>query len=75
MATSSALDFFPTFLSITNIEIPTSIDYIDGKDISSILFQLDDYGPWYNDYLFFWRESQVYAVRNGRYKVYIIEMI
>jgi arylsulfatase A-like enzyme len=68
MATSSALDFFPTFLQLASINVPSSL-VIDGKDMSSILLQGDDYGPWYSDYLFFWRESQVYAVRNGRYKV------
>ena len=71
MATASGLDFLPTMAALAGAVPPAGLA-LDGKDMGPALFQGDDFGPWYGDYMFFWRESKVYAVRHGRYKVHYV---
>jgi arylsulfatase A len=86
MAPISALDFYPTFVNIAmgyrggikqNFqETSSATEILDGHDVSTIWAhpqdKENDFGPWYDDFMWFWREKEVYAVRSKRYKVHWI---
>lgn len=72
VAPVSAMDLFPTALAFAGAAPPAGL-VLDGKDATAVLTGQDlEVGPWYDDFLFFWRESQVYAVRHQRFKVHYI---
>ena len=62
----SALDLMPTFASIAHAEMPSDRVY-DGVDLSPTLFADAD-SP--RDTLFFYRFTDVFAVRRGKYKAH-----
>jgi arylsulfatase A-like enzyme len=71
MAPLSALDFFPTVFALAGLPLPAGMA-LDGHDVSRVILGDDAVGPWFQDFMFFWRESQVYAVRHLQYKVHYV---
>jgi arylsulfatase A len=52
----------------------SSTAVLDGYDMGAVWADPNDsknaYGPWYDGFLWFWRESEIYAVRRGRHKLH-----
>jgi len=64
----STLDLFPTLTSIAGGQLPSGRIY-DGYDLSETLFSGKD-SP--RDVMFFYRDTEVYAVRKGAFKVHFV---
>lgn len=64
----STLDLFPTFVRLAGGEIPSDRP-IDGVDLSPVLF---DRGPSPRRTMFFYRGTELYAVRKGPWKAHFI---
>lgn len=64
----TTMDLFPTFCHLTGIKLPDDRIY-DGYDISPIIFGM---GKTVRDVVFFYRGTEVYAIRKGKYKAHFI---
>lgn len=64
----TTMDLFPTFCHLTSIGLPDDRIY-DGYDISPIIFGMD---KTVRDVVFFYRGTEVYAIRKGKYKAHFI---
>lgn len=64
---SMNIDFFPTFLSLAGLELPTD-RIIDGKDIWGLLDGIEDKSP--HDALFFFHHNELEGVRAGKWKYF-----
>jgi arylsulfatase A-like enzyme len=64
----TTMDLFPTFCHLTGIKLPDDRNY-DGYDISPIIFGM---GKTVRDVVFFYRGTEVYAIRKGKYKAHFI---
>jgi arylsulfatase A-like enzyme len=69
MDMGSTMDLLPTFCRLAGVEIPKD-RIIDGVDLSETL--LDDSISSPRETMFFWRASQLYAVREGPWKAHFI---
>lgn len=68
MDMGSTLDLFPTFTSIVGKDLPRDRIY-DGYDLSSVLFEN---GNSPRNEVFYYRDTEIYAIRTGKYKVHFI---
>lgn len=68
MDMGSTLDLFPTFTSIVGKDLPQDRIY-DGYDLSSVLFEN---GNSPRNEVFYYRDTEIYAIRTGKYKVHFI---
>lgn len=66
MGMGSTLDIFPTACSLAGVEVPSD-RIIDGFDLSPVL--LGD-SPSPREIMFFYRGTQIFAVRKGPYKAH-----
>jgi arylsulfatase A-like enzyme len=64
----SSIDLLPTFAKLAGTEAPTD-RIIDGKDIRSLLFEDGAKSP--REHFFYFRKSQLDAVRNDRWKLFV----
>jgi arylsulfatase A len=64
----STLDLFPTFVSLTRTQLPTDRIY-DGYDLSQVLLN-GAKSP--REEIYYYRDTEVYAVRKGSYKVHFV---
>ena len=62
----STLDLFPTFCKLANVPLPNDRIY-DGFDISPVLLK-SDRSP--RDEIFYYRDTEIFAVRKGAYKAH-----
>ena len=62
----TTLDILPTFFKLANITLPGDRIY-DGYDLSPLLFGT---GSGNRDVVFYYRNTQVFAVRKGAYKAH-----
>jgi arylsulfatase A len=65
---ASTMDLFATGLKLAGAEVPKD-RVIDGVDITPILFGA---GPSPREVFFYYRGSQLYAVRKGLFKAHLI---
>ncbi len=65
---ASTLDLLPTFASLSGAELPQD-RVLDGYDLSSMLVEQQ---PSPRESMFYYRDSRLMAVRNGRYKAHFI---
>lgn len=68
MDIGSTLDLFSTFTSIVGIDLPQDRIY-DSYDLSPVLFESEK-SP--RNEIFYYRDTEIYAVRTGNYKVHFI---
>jgi len=68
MEIGSTLDLFPTICTIAGCSIPADRIY-DGYDLSPILFKT---GKGKRNEIFYYRDTIVYAVRKGAFKVHFL---
>ena len=68
MELGATMDLLPTFCSLAGINLPADRVY-DGYDISPVLF---DTGKSPRDVVFYYRDTEIYAVRKGAYKAHFI---
>jgi len=68
MDMGSTLDLFSTFTSIVGKDLPQDRIY-DGYDLSPVLFEN---GKSPRNEIFYYRDTEIYAVRTGNYKVHFI---
>jgi len=66
---ASHLDLFPTILDYAGVPLPPDRVY-DGKSIVPLLNGEDEQPP--HEFLFYWRERTLMAVRYGRYKGHFV---
>jgi arylsulfatase A len=66
---ASQMDLFPTALALASVELPADRP-IDGRDLSATLFERQP--PPADRALFYYRDSQLYAVRKGRWKAHYV---
>jgi arylsulfatase A len=66
---ASHLDLFPTMLEYASVPLPEGRVY-DGKSLVSLMDGATERGP--HEFLFYWRESVLMAVRWGRYKGHFV---
>ena len=66
MDCASTLDLFPTFCSLADLKVPSDRIY-DGYDLSPLMFGT---GKSKRDVIFYYRDTEVFAVRKGDYKVH-----
>ncbi len=66
MELGTTMDLFPTFCKLADIDLPTDRIY-DGYDISPVMFGT---GPNPRDIVYFYRGTQVFAIRKGSYKAH-----
>lgn len=62
----STLDLFPTFCKLANVPLPNDRIY-DGFDISPVLLKSD---RSLRDEIFYYRDTDIFAVRKGAYKAH-----
>ena len=67
MELGTTMDLFPTFCKLADIDLPDDRIY-DGYDISPVMFGT---GPSPRDIVYFYRGTQVFAIRKGSYKAHI----
>jgi len=65
---ATTMDILPTFCSLAGANLPNDRIY-DGFDISSVIFGT---GPDPRDVVFYYRDTQVFAIRKGAYKAHFI---
>jgi len=63
------LDLLPTFLELAGIQPPAD-RVLDGKSIAPLLLDTTQKSP--HEFLFFWREQILMAVRYGAYKLHYV---
>ncbi len=68
MEMATTLDIFPTFAKLADIDLPDDRVY-DGYDITPILFGTGN-NP--RDAVFYYRDTEVFAVRKGDFKAHFI---
>jgi len=68
MELGTTLDLLPTFCSLANVELPNDRIY-DGYDLSPILTGT---GESPRDVVYYYRGTEVYAIRKGAYKAHFI---
>jgi len=68
MEMATTMDLFPTFCSLASIELPDDRIY-DGYDITPVIF---GNGPNPRDEVFYYRGTEVFAIRKGAYKAHFI---
>ena len=66
MDMASTLDLYPTICKLTGVEISNASE-IDGYDLSPVLF---GNGKSNRDEIFYYRETEIFAIRKGAYKVH-----
>jgi len=66
MDCASTLDLFPTFCSLADLKVSSDRIY-DGYDLSPLMFGT---GKSKRDVIFYYRDTEVFAVRKGDYKVH-----
>lgn len=69
MEIASHLDIVPTLLDFAEVDVPSDL-IIDGKSIVPLLVGDTDVGP--HEYFFYWRESNLTAVRYGPWKAHFV---
>ncbi|HUX56469.1 MAG TPA: hypothetical protein VMV77_05815 [Bacteroidales bacterium] len=62
------MDLLPAFCSLANVNLPNDRIF-DGYDISPVMFGT---GTNPRDFVFYYRGTQVYAIRKGEYKAHFI---
>jgi len=68
MEMTTTMDLFPTFCSLANVNLPNDRIY-DGYDISPMLLGK---GTNPRDVVFYYRGTQVFAIRKGNFKAHFI---
>jgi arylsulfatase A-like enzyme len=68
MELGATMDLLPTFCSLTEINLPADRTY-DGYDISPVLLGK---GESPRDVVFYYRDTEIYAIRKGAYKAHFI---
>jgi len=68
MDMATTMDLLPTFCKLSGTELPDDRVY-DGFDISPLMFGT---GKSERDVVFYYRGTQVYAIRKGEYKAHFI---
>jgi len=68
MDMATTMDILPTFCSLAGANLPNDRVY-DGSDISPVIFGT---GPDPRDVVFYYRGTQVFAIRKGAYKAHFI---
>ena len=71
MDPGTTMDLFPTFCKLADIELPDDRIY-DGYDLSPLMF---GNGASVRDIVWFYRGTEVYAVRKGNYKAHFITQL
>lgn len=64
----TTMDILPTFLNLANIDLPSDRLY-DGYDITPVLLGT---GKSSRDVVFYYRDTEVFAIRKGDYKAHFI---
>ncbi len=64
----TTMDLFTTFSAMAGIEIPDD-RIMDGVDLSKVLFR-EEYSP--RDHVFYYRGTELFAVRLGGYKAHFV---
>ncbi|MDF9797909.1 arylsulfatase A [Catalinimonas alkaloidigena] len=64
----TTMDLFTTFSKLAGVEIPTDRE-MDGLDLSAVLFERK---PSPRETVFYYRGTEIYAVRLGEYKAHFI---
>jgi arylsulfatase A len=64
----ATMDLYPTILKLAGAEVPSD-RVLDGFDLRPVLFGT---GPGPRDTMFYYRGTQLYAVRKGRYKAHFV---
>jgi arylsulfatase A len=64
----ATMDLFTTILKLAGAEVPSD-RVLDGFDLRPVLFGT---GPGPRDTMFYYRGTQLYAVRQGRYKAHFV---
>ncbi|PXX21327.1 sulfatase [Arenibacter sp. ARW7G5Y1] len=68
MDMSTTMDLLPTFCSLANVTLPNDRIY-DGYDISTSMFGK---GPNPRDIVYYYRGTDVFAIREGAYKAHFV---
>jgi len=68
MEMGTTMDLLPTLCKLANITLPDDRIY-DGYDISPVMFGT---GPNPRDVVFYYRDTEVFAIRKGAYKAHFI---
>jgi len=68
MEIGTTMDLLPTFCSLANVSIPNDRIY-DGYDISPVIFGT---GSNPRDVVYYYRDTEVFAIRKGAYKAHFI---
>jgi len=68
MEIGTTMDLLPTFCSLANVRIPNDRIY-DGYDISPVIFGT---GSNPRDVVYYYRDTEVFAIRKGAYKAHFI---
>ncbi|MFW5645268.1 MAG: sulfatase [Bacteroidota bacterium] len=63
---ASTLDFFPTFCSLTDIEMPSDREF-DGFDLTNVILNNAESE---RQIIYYYRGSEIYAIRYGSYKAH-----
>jgi len=69
MEMGSTMDLLPTFSTLAGAKTPQD-RVLDGHDLSDLLLGKTDKSP--RDRMFYWRQSELYAVRVGPWKAHFI---
>lgn len=68
MDMATTMDLLPTFCSLVKVNLPNDRVF-DGFDITPVMFGT---GPDPRDIVYYYRDTQVYAIRKGAYKAHFI---
>ena len=68
MDIATSMDLLPTFTSLANVNLPNDRIY-DGYDITPVMFGT---GKNPRDIVYYYRDTQVFAIRKGDYKAHFI---
>jgi arylsulfatase A-like enzyme len=71
MDMATTMDLLPTFCSVANVDLPNDRIY-DGYDISPVLFGT---GPDPRNVVFYYRGTQVAAIRKGDFKAHFFTQL
>lgn len=67
-ALACSMDFLPTFLKLAGVEVPHD-RILDGHDLAPLLFGT---GPSARETFFYYRDTQLFAVRKGPFKAHYL---